>query len=54
MIDFMKKKNNTVIQESRPLDPRVEEILNQDDDDFFDGFDDGESFELSFESAMEP
>lgn len=50
----MKKKNNLITQQERPLDPEVERILNQDDEDFLCDFNEEDLFELSFESAMEP
>ena len=50
----MKKKNNVVVPQERPIDSEVERILNQDDEDLLVGFDVEDKFELSFESAMEP
>ena len=49
----MKKKENQIINQTETLDPSVERILNQDDEDLI-SFDKEDSFELSFESAMEP
>ena len=43
----MKKKNNIIIQQERPLNPEVKRILNQDDEDFIEEYD-NDLFELNF------
>ena len=48
----VKKKENQIISQSETMDPSVERILNQDDDLDMDF--ENDSYDIPFESAMEP